>query len=137
MHYPIPDTMNPATKLNRAPDTTSMKAAHQASRGQIEQEIVEAIEEGRAGFRGGFVSSVALDYLLAELGKVRLITRDRRREIMGELGYIPHPQLPDGRVIMPFSDGTRPRLWVQPGHATEQRTAAEVTKIFQEAQTIR
>jgi hypothetical protein len=110
--YPIPDELNPATQCVRAPSTSSTEEAIRAGRGSIEQELAEAIEEGRAGFRGGWVNSMAFDDLLAQLGKARQIKRDLRGAMIESMGYQRHPGLPDGRVVSPLTDGTRPRLYV-------------------------
>ena len=44
--YAIPDALNPATQCHRAPITSTTKDAITASLGGIEQEILEAIEQG-------------------------------------------------------------------------------------------
>lgn len=117
-NFPIPDELNPATACNRAPETTSTTAAIELSRGSVEQELSEAIAGGRRGFLNGWISSVAFDQLLADLDMTRRITRHRRHELILEHGYILHPDLPDGRVLTTLSDGSRPRLYVVPGHSS-------------------
>ena len=64
--YAIPDALNPATSCHRAPETSSTAEAVIMSRGGVEQELMEAIEEGRPGFKNGWVSSMALDTLLKD-----------------------------------------------------------------------
>lgn len=86
MEYTIPTEFNPATLCHRAPTTTSTKEALSLSLGTVEQEILEAIEEGRPGFRGGWVSSIALDTLLTE--KRRSVALNKRRDLLMGLGYI-------------------------------------------------
>lgn len=120
--YAIPDQWNPATHCVRAPVTSSTEQAIAAGRGTIEQEIAEAIDEGRAGFRGGWVNGMEFDRLLRELGKEKLLPRTKRRELIESMGYQLHPDLPAGRVINPLTDGTRPLLYVpKAGHATVGR----------------
>jgi hypothetical protein len=117
--YPIPYELNPATGAQRAPQTSSHAEAVSASRGSVEQEIVEAVEEGRHGFRGGFVSSQALSQLLDHMRKH--IPQSRRRELMEQNGYILHPALPQGRATIEI-DGARPRLYVKKDHLAAQLT---------------
>jgi len=50
--------------------------------------------------------------LLAEMR--REVARTRRKAMVEELGYVPHPALKDGRVnntVLP--DGCKPRLYVR------------------------
>lgn len=102
---------------NRAPDTSSTLLAIQASLGSIEQEILEAIEEGRQGFAGGWVSSKALDNLLKQLRSERAVPVGKRRDLMRTLGYDWHPALKDGRVNnVIMIDGGKPRLYIKLGH---------------------
>ena len=135
MHYPIPEEWNPATHAIRAPKTSATEDAITAGLGVVEQEVLEAIEQGTTGFRGGWVSSTALDRLLGTLGKANIIPRNRRRDLLESLGYSPHPALPDGRSTAPDTDGSRPRLYVRkdaPGaHETNQ---ALVLQWYQYAQ---
>lgn len=114
--YQIDEEFNPAGECQRAPRTSSTDEAIAHSLGSVEQDILEAIEQERQGFKGGWISSMKLDELLLQAGR-RHISQMRRREILGTLGYIPHPTLPGGRVtsiVMP--DGGRPRLYVLQGH---------------------
>ncbi len=114
--YIIQDQYNPATLCTRAPYTTSTDEAIRQSLGGVEQELIEAQEQGLPGFAGGWLSSMAFAKLLATRGDSRRIPLNRRKEIMAELGYVPHPGLHDGRVntIIPL-DGGKPRLYVKPG----------------------
>jgi len=77
--------------------------------------VAEAIEEGRPGFAGGWVSSRYLDALLDAIRAA--VPRSKRRALMQSLGYDYHPALPDGRaagIVTP--DNARPRLYVRAGH---------------------
>ena len=131
--YPIPAALNPALDCHRAPLTSSTQEAIAESMGSIEQEIEAAILEDRLGFRGGWVSSHYLDLLIRE-GGVR-IARNKRREILTGLGFIPHPGLKNGQVdnvIQP--DGNKPRLYVRPGHAAIGLSGAGVGRAYADAQ---
>jgi hypothetical protein len=132
--YAIPDRWNPATDCVRAPTTSSTEAALHAGRGSIEQEVAEAVDEGRPGFRGGWISSVAFDFLLGELGKSKTLPRNNRRELLEGMGYAPHPGLPDGRVVAPLTDGTRPRLFTLPGVAAGLSDPLEIARVYMAAQ---
>lgn len=133
--YPIPDALNPATLCQRAPDTSSTREAITVGLGSVEQEIVEAIEEGREGFRGGFISSTFLNKLID--AKRANIPPQRRRALMHSLGYDYHPALKDGRAnnsVHP--DNAKPRLYI---HRSDERlrlltTAAEVANAYTNAQ---
>src|SRR3546814_14323547 len=86
------------------------------SLGQVEQEILEACEEGgRQGVRGGWISSVALAQLLGELR--RSIGPRKRGQLLKSIGYVAHPALPDGRASYSiFAEGMkRPTLSVKEG----------------------
>lgn len=135
--YPIRDELNPG-HYHIAPITSSTDEAIHASIGGVEQEILEAIEEGRAGFAGGWVSSMALERLLQQLHMVRAIPHNKRRELLRSLGYDWHPHLKDGRVnnaiMMP--DQGKPRLFIKEGHlALNIESPAEIAAAYQKAQT--
>jgi hypothetical protein len=134
--YPIPDKWNPAVDCVRAPDTSSTEAALHAGRGSIEQEVAEAVEEGRPGFRGGWIASTAFDNLLGELGKSKYLPRNKRRELLEGMGYAAHPQLPDGRVLTPLPDGTRPRLFTLPGVHADVNDPPELARLYLAAQVV-
>lgn len=121
---------------NRAPDTSSTALAITASLGSVEQEVLEAIEEGRQGFMGGWVSSKALDNLLKSMRADRQIPPSRRRDMMRSLGYDWHPGLKDGRVNnVIMIDGGKPRLYIKLGHIhANLEQPAEIARLYQMAQ---
>lgn len=112
LHYEIPDEWNPAKDCDRCPKTTATHEAISAGLGAAEQEVIEAIAQGQLGFRGGWVSSMALDRLLASIGKGGSIPRNKRGELLEALGYMTHPGLPEGRATVTDTDGSRPTLYV-------------------------
>lgn len=130
--YPIPDHLNPATECHRAPRTTSTSEAITASLGMLEQEILEAIECGEMGFRGGVVSSI----MLAKRFEKRNASHNRLRDALHHLGYVKHPALPDGRVtqVVHMPDNGRPRLFVRAGSAEAALDAASVVATYIKAQ---
>lgn len=133
--YVIPDELNPATLCQRAPDTSSTREAISVGLGAVEQEIMEAVEEGREGFRGGFISSTFLHKLID--AKRATVPLQRRRALMHSLGYDYHPALKDGRTNNPVHpDNTKPRIYI---HRSDERlrmltTAAEVASAYTNAQ---
>ncbi len=134
--YEIAEEFNPAGICVRAPETSSTAAALVASRGRAEQEVVEAIEQGRPGFNGGWVSSKAVDDLL---DRVRAnVPRSKRRDMMRMLGYDLHPNLKDGGrtnvVVQP--DGIKPRLYIRRGHIVGNIVSPiDIAKRYQADQT--
>jgi len=137
MGLEVPDELNPAGACVVAPITTSTEQAVTESLGAIEQEILAAIEQKREGFRNGWLSSVSLDHLLAQLGKDKLIPRNMRQALVVGLGYEPHPALPrDGLCELPMPDGSMPRLFLRKGHpwAAGYLSPAQVRDGFLEAQ---
>lgn len=137
--YEIPDEFNPAGPIcQRAPVTSSTHEAINASLGRIEQEIIEAIEQGLPGFANGWVSSIKLDQLLEQKRTAGRVPPNKRRDLMRSLGYDYHPALNDGRVnnaVLP--DNGKPRLYVRKNHHSLHLTApAEVSKAYAADQNI-
>lgn len=60
LNYPIPPEFDAMAGCTRAPRTSSTSAAIAESRGWLEQTIIDAVESGVQGFRGGWVSTVAV-----------------------------------------------------------------------------
>jgi hypothetical protein len=114
--YAIPDELNPAIGCPEAPESSSTAEAINITRGYIEQELIEAIEEELQGFRGGWISSKAFDNLLEQKGYARRINRNKRPELIKSLGYVPHPALSKGRVNSIIAqEGGRPCVYIKEG----------------------
>lgn len=142
-HYlrnmPLERELNPALNnggtCHRAPDTSSTVVAKTATMGKVEQEILEAVAEGRDGFCGGWVSSVALDKLLSEKRMESLVPRIKRPDMLRSLGFVHHPGLVHGRASTPTQGGARPVLYVREGHIAGNITGgAAITRAFEAAQ---
>lgn len=113
--FDIPDEFNPAKGCTTAPNTTSTVEAKEAGLGMIEQEILEAIDGDQWGFANGWISSFALDSLLRDARKDNTISINKRKEIIKNLGFIPHPNLSGGRLNNPIAGVKgKPRLYVRP-----------------------
>ena len=135
--YDIPAEFNPAGDCHRAPVTSSTSEALSASMGGIEQEIMEAVEEGRPGFAGGWISSVAIERLLHNMHATRAIPPNKRRDLLISIGYDWHPALKGGRVnnAIAMDEGKKPRLFIPKGHINGNiQGPAEVARLYQEAQ---
>lgn len=132
--YVVPDALNPATLCQTAPKTSSTPEAMHASMSTDELEIVEAVAEGRAGFNGGWISSIALGRLFES--KRRKVPKNKWKTILHELGYMVHPNLKDGRANTATQiDGARPRLYIKIGHIhTNLIQPNEILKHYVEAQ---
>lgn len=110
--YSIAAEFNPAEGCTRAPDTSSTEDAIIRSATAPEQDIYEAVAEGRPGFRGGWVSSIALRRLMDD-NRRRLSALQRGQTIEG-LGYVKHPALHNGRAGGTVAvEGGRPVLYVK------------------------
>ena len=137
--YSIPDEFNFATRCQRAPETSSTREAIEQGLGRIEQEILEAADQGRPGFAGGWVSSIALDKLLKDLRLDGRMPLNRRRDLLRSLGYDWHPALAKGQTdnsVLP--DGGRPRLFVKAGHPSLSLSrASDVARAYSSDQQVK
>jgi primase/DNA polymerase family protein/uncharacterized protein DUF5906 len=136
--WPIDEALNPATLCVRAPTTSSTNDAIRESMGAVEQEILEAVDQGIPGFAGGWISSIALTKLLERLNLARRIPPNRRKELLAVLGYEMHPHLPDGRVHNAVApDNGKPRLYIKKGHlARNLSKMAEIMNAYSAAQQV-
>ena len=133
--YAIPDALNPATNCHRAPITSSTNEAVGLSLGGVEQEILEAIDEGRSGFKAPWISSRAFEGLLEARRDTKRIPPNKRREILRALGYDWHPGLTNGRVNTACPEGGKPRLYIKRDHIHAQlKDAAIIRRLYIEAQ---
>jgi len=132
--YKIPDEFNPATYCHRAPSTTSTQESIELSLGSLEQEILEAVEEGRVGFRGGWISSIALDNLLLE--RRRKCARNKRQELLFDLGYSRKCRM---NMLSSLDGGKRPILYITNRGSLSMRlysldNGTEASQAYTEAQ---
>jgi hypothetical protein len=138
LSLPIPDEFGLQWFKGRAPRTSSFNKALAASLGQVEQEVMEAIERDETGFRGGWISSGALDKLLERIGKARFVPPNKRREILTNIGYDWHPGLAatSGRVNNAVApDGAKVKLFVKPGSDVARlEGAAQIAAAYSAAQ---
>ena len=136
MHYAIPDEFNPIGAAHRAPRTSAFDEAISSSLGPREQEVQEAIDSGGVGFRGGWVSShYALELLKQTDKRIRVGGLD---DVLGNLGYVRHPGLKDGRVNnMVQPDGARSVLYVANGRMDLlELSGADAAKGYTDAQAM-
>jgi hypothetical protein len=137
--YTIPPELNPTKLAHNAPETSSTAEAVTLSLGSVEQEILEAIEEGRPGFRCDMVGSVALDNLI-KTTRARPVPRNKRRPMMQNIGYDWHPALRAGKATREvLSDGgVRPTIYVKKDskYCQDSLTASQVTDLYIQAQML-
>lgn len=116
-NYAIPEELNPATSCHRAPITSSTAEAIHYNRTEFEQEILEAVGDGRVGFMGGFISSIKLNEFLIERGLAKKYPRNARVRMLEDMGYNTHPALNQGRLAKdsPIDRG-KPRLYILAGN---------------------
>lgn len=137
--YELDAALNPALrnggKCHRAPDSSSMSAAIEATLGKVEQEVLEAVAECKQGFSGGWISSIELDNLLREKRLDGLVPRIKRPDMLRSLGYVHHPGLHGGRTTTPTSSGHRPVLYIREGYIAGQvQGGAAITRAYEAAQ---
>lgn len=113
----IPAELNPAAGCHRAPRTSRIGEVLAAGLSGQAQIIADAIAEGRVGLQGGYLSGHVVKQVLAESG-MRSIGPKGVIRVTEELGYMPHPKVPDGRLprMFPWDMGVRPVVYVKPGH---------------------
>ena len=97
---------------------------------------MEAIGEGRLGFRGGWVSSAHLNMLLESKRMSTRMASRKRGEMLKGLGYVIHPSLKDGRTnsIVPC-DGVKSRLYRKESEISTLESAVDVANNYEKAQT--
>lgn len=132
-YTPVPE-FNPFQLATRRPKTSCFERAVEAGRGGVEQEVLNAIEEERVGFAGGWVSSKFLDDLI-DAARIR-VPRNKRRDMMKSLGYDWHPALENGKATAVLSpDGMRSKLYVRLGSAQADLTEpGAVCRAYTQAQ---
>lgn len=108
LNYKIPVELDPAGQAHRAPSTSSTKEAITESMGRAEQFTLEAVGSELQGFRGGWISTYALDTLLKD-NRIRLAP-GRRDKILKELGYVMVGKVTG--VIMQ-EDSRKPAVWIR------------------------
>ena len=79
---------------------------------------------------------MALDKMLQEKRMDRLIPRNKRKDMLRDLGYVPHPALKNGRVDNNVQfDGGKPRLYVKRDHINcNINNHLDVAKVYQSVQ---
>ena len=114
-HKVLDDRLNPFIGQRRAPRTTTTDLVISETRNGLQQEIIEAIEQGLPYFTGCCVSASAVKNLAN--GLRRTVSPRGIRTTMESLGYYYHPALAanNGRSHRALSDGTKPVLYFKKG----------------------
>ena len=124
-NFEIPDEFNPSGVCQRAPETSSTAEAITFSLGPLEQEIMASVEQEIPGFMGGWISTMAIDKLMTKKNIRK--PRNKRKQMMLDIGYIPHPGLYEGRAtIKNLIDGGKPRLYVKKGHINNHLQGGQI-----------
>ena len=135
-HYKVDPEFDFSGSCVTAPETSTTFKAIEMSRPEIEVLLLEEIELGRVGFRGGWLSSTVLTDFLVQRRISHLLPDRKRGQILHGMGYIYHPGLIDGRAVrnvMP--DNKRPALFIKKGHPTINETDKElIIKAYEDAQ---
>jgi hypothetical protein len=98
--------------------------------------INTAIKSFRAGFKGGWISSVAVTQLF-ENNKIH-IPRNGTKDLLFSMGFIYHPSLKCGRLNNSISDyygRNKPKLYITPGHPDSELSPSLVGRAYEMAQS--
>lgn len=135
-NFKIPDKYNPLNQ-KPAPITSCTSESISYSLSAVEQEILECIEQGLPGYKGGWISSIQIGKLLERLKADRRIPPQKRQELLFPLGYILHPGLTNGRTNNPVKpDMIKARLFIRSDHPDLSIVgAAKIEKAYCDAQT--
>jgi len=134
--FPINPKFNPATQCRWAPDTSTTNIAIAASLGTVEQEIMDAVEQGLPGFKRGWISSWALTKHLEKKGLARSVMPNKRGPLLEKIGYMKNPWTKDGRssTIIVNEDNTRPILYIKENMQYDKPSANGATADYSVAQ---
>jgi hypothetical protein len=114
LNYPIERGAIPM----RAPMTTSMAEAVRLSRGPVERAVLEAVEDQREGFRGGYVSSLSIARRVREIQGLRMPMQATLETIMQGLGYVSLGRAPRTYTVDSYTE--RATVWgILPGLPVE------------------
>jgi Family of unknown function (DUF5906) len=128
---PIDSDFNP----KKCPVTSSTEEHIRLSRPVAQQILLSAIRALKAGFRGGWVNMLKLHDELGRVPKTRNLAPNQENKVATDLGYEPHPGLPDGQLTVPLIDGSHPVLYVTADHPTRSiNDPAAIAAAYQEAQ---
>jgi hypothetical protein len=109
MNYPIERGAIPM----RAPDTSSTQDAITMSRTPVERCVIEAVEDGVVGFRGGWVSSWALVKRIKEAGVLARAPQIQTiKTVLEGMGYVDCGRAPQQYFE---EERQRPYLFHAPG----------------------
>jgi len=135
-HYLNTDPIDADFRTDYAPVTSSTEEHILVSLGNIEQAVLKAIKINREGFRGGWICSTAVDYVITQQRKN--LSETARRDLVMSLGYIPHPSLEQGFCTVAMPDASMPYLYVRNGHdwAVEHLTPEQVRDGYLAAQKV-
>lgn len=130
LHTAVPVAeFNPADACERAPLTSTTGEAIIESRGAVEQEINEAVESERRGFKGGYIGSGAVKALLKETN--RRVSARALGAALQALGYVSLGRA--SKMMMEEGDG-RITIYVKKDHPITGQPSTVITDMFMAAQ---
>jgi len=134
-HYLQTDPIDADFSHTKCPVTSSDAEHIRLSRPVAQQILLSAVRALKAGFRGGWVNMLKYHDELVRLPKTRNLAPNKEGKAASDLGYVPHPGLPDGQLTVPLPDSSHPVLYVTVDHATQDLTdAAQIAAAYLEAQ---
>jgi len=136
--YEIAAELNPAGECDKAPRTTALLDAVQASKSAPHQAVASALSSNMPGVRSGWVSIDALRRQLKEDTAGRRASAQMIAKFLTAEGYIKHPALTNqGRTTRNIMEegNVRPTIYLRASHpALAYKTGGEVTDAYIAAQ---
>jgi hypothetical protein len=134
-HFLATDPIDADFSHTKCPVTTSNAEHIRLSRPVAQQILLAAVRAVKHGFKGGWVNMLKYHDELTRDPKTRYISANKQQQHAEDLGYVPHPGLPEGQLTVPLPDHTHPVLYVTSDHPTQDLTdAAQIAAAYIEAQ---
>lgn len=134
-YYLATDPIDADFSSTKCPVTTSTAEHVRLSRPIAQQILLAAVRAVKQGFKGGWVNMLKFHEELTRDPKTRYTSASKQQQHVEDLGYVPHPGLPEGQLTVPLPDGSHPVLYVASDHTTRVFTdAAQIAAAYLEAQ---
>jgi Family of unknown function (DUF5906) len=134
-YYLATDPIDADFSSTKCPVTTSTAEHVRLSRPTAQQILLAAVRAVKQGFKGGWVNMLKFHEELTRDPKTRYTSANKQQQHAEDLGYVPHPGLPEGQLTVPLPDGSHPVLYVTSDHTTRVFTdAAQIAAAYLEAQ---
>jgi hypothetical protein len=134
-YYLATDPIDADFSATKCPVTSSDAEHIRLSRPVPHQILLSAVRALKQGFKGGWVNMLKFHDELVRLPKTRNLAPNQQGKAASDLGYLPHPGLPEGQLTVTLVDGTQPVLYVTADHPTLAVTnPMAIAAAYQEAQ---